>query len=62
MDVKKDRRVRLVPYDALPTEHLLSLHERLFAPLDPKGKRRILDAASRSGWDVRWNGMDGLAA
>jgi hypothetical protein len=48
-------------YAALTTEQLLALHERHFAPLDRKGKRRILDSARRNGWD-RGFGMDGLAA
>jgi hypothetical protein len=48
-------------YTALTTEQLLLLHERHFAPLDRKGKRRIIDSARRNGWD-RCFGMDGLAA
>jgi hypothetical protein len=55
------RRPTRQDYTALTTEQLLVLHERHFAPLDRKGKRRIIDSARRNGWD-RGFGMDGLAA
>ena len=48
-------------FTVLTTEQLLALHERHFAPLDRKSKRRMLDSARRNGWD-RGFGMDGLAA
>ena len=47
--------------EQLSTEELLTLHERLCAPLDPAARTRIVDAAARRGWDRGW-GLDGLAA
>lgn len=36
------------------TEHLLIVYERLFAPLEPKSKQRILASARMHGWDRTW--------
>ena len=36
------------------TEHLLIVYERLFGPLEPKGKQRILEAARTRSWDRAW--------
>jgi hypothetical protein len=56
------RRVAAHGVDATPIEQLLELHERLFAPLDPKGEARLLQSARQGAWSGRWRGMDGLAA
>jgi hypothetical protein len=47
--------------EAASMEDLLRLHERLFAPLDPEGRARMLRAA-RLGASRAWRDMDGLAA
>jgi len=55
------RAIRPDDPEQLSTEELLTLHERLCAPLDPAARTRIVDAAARRGWDRGW-GLDGLAA
>jgi hypothetical protein len=55
------RAIRPDDPEQLSTEELLTLHERLCAPLDPAARTRIVDAAARRGWDGGWS-MDGLAA
>ena len=41
--------------EATPTIELLRLHERAFGPLDPVGKRRMVDTARTHGWDRTWD-------
>ena len=43
-----------IPVDLIPTTELLRLHERECGPLDPIGRRRLLDAARTNGWDRSW--------
>ena len=50
-----------IPVDLIPTPELLRLHERVFAPLDPVGRRRLLETARTNGWDRAWE-SDALAA
>jgi hypothetical protein len=50
-----------IPVDLIPTPELLRLHERIFGPLDPVGKRRLLEIARTHGWDRSWE-SDALAA
>jgi hypothetical protein len=37
--------------DALSTIHLITLHERMFGPLDRRAKARLIAAAHDNGWD-----------
>jgi len=53
-------KARPLDAEALPTEALLALHERHFAPLDRICRERIRDAADPAGRNARWRGMDGL--
>jgi hypothetical protein len=52
----------LANIEAVTTGELLDLHERHFAPLDPRGKQRIADAAILRGWDREWDAVEELAA
>jgi hypothetical protein len=56
----RPREIR-IPVDLIPTVELLRLHERDFGPLDPIGKRRLLQAARTNGWD-RGCETDAIAA
>jgi hypothetical protein len=46
---------RLDSPEELKTIEILALHERVFAPLDPRAKRRIAQNASMNGWDRTWD-------
>jgi hypothetical protein len=50
-----------ISVDLIPTAELLRLHERVFGPLDPVGRRRLLEIARINGWDRSWE-SDALAA
>ena len=50
-----------IAVDLIPTAELLRLHERVFGPLDPVGRRRLLEIARTNGWDRSWE-SDALAA
>ena len=50
-----------IPVDVIPTAELLRLHERVFGPLDPVGRQRLLDIARTNGWDRAWE-SDAVAA
>ena len=56
----RPREIRIA-VDHIPTAELLRWHERVFAPLDPVGKRRLLATARAHGWDRSWE-SDALAA
>ena len=43
-----------IPIDLVPTAELLRLYERVFAPLDSVGRRRLLETARTNGWDRAW--------
>ena len=58
----RDNVVRASAIETARTEDLLALHDRLFAPLDAKGKTRILAVVLARNRPRRWQGMDGLAA
>lgn len=49
-------------FEALRTDELLALHERLFGTLDPKARTRILQTSQARGWNEGWRGQDRLAA
>lgn len=51
--IKGGRRMK--NFEILTTEQLLELHERHFAPLDPKSKQRIVGGARTRGWDRTWD-------
>jgi hypothetical protein len=55
------RVVRNIDPEQLSTREIVDLHERLCAPLDAAARSRIIDGASRRGWDRTWD-MDSLAA
>jgi hypothetical protein len=57
----RTRAIRPDDPEQLSTDELLTLHERLCAPLDPAARTRIADAAAQRGWDRTW-GLDQLAA
>jgi hypothetical protein len=38
-------------YEALSTDEVLRLYEAVFAPLEPRGRRRLLERARLHGWD-----------
>jgi hypothetical protein len=59
MIAKRPKRSSVL-IETLTTEQLLAVHERLFAPLDPVGRARMLATARVSGWDRDWD--DRLAA
>lgn len=56
--------IRSLPTDPerLTTAQLLTLHERLFAPLSRQAKKRMLSAPAALREERGWRGMDGLAA
>jgi hypothetical protein len=54
MRTRKARPQRPNAYAIINTERLLALHEKFFAPLDPKSRRRILTTARVNGWDRGW--------
>ena len=41
--------------DALTTEQILKVYERVFAPLDRKTRARIVATARGNGWDRAWD-------
>jgi len=47
---------------ALATSTILSLHDRLFGPLDRRTRARVLRAARERGWDRSWDDDGPLAA
>jgi hypothetical protein len=46
---------RITSCEHLKTVDILALHEKVFAPLDPRAKRRIAHTASVNGWDRTWD-------
>ena len=38
-------------YESLSTDEVLRVYESVFAPLEPRGRRRILERARLHGWD-----------
>ena len=38
-------------YEALSTDEVLRIYESVFAPLEPRGRRRIRERARLHGWD-----------
>jgi hypothetical protein len=54
-------RATRIPVDLIPTTELLRLYERVFGPLDPVGRLRLLEIARTNGWDRGWE-SDALAA
>ena len=56
--------IRSLPIDPerMTTAQLLTLHERLFAPLSRQAKARMLTAGTTVSEEPFWQGMDGLAA
>lgn len=38
-------------YESLSTDEVLRVYESVFAPLDPRGRRRLLEHARLHGWD-----------
>ncbi|MEX2147711.1 MAG: hypothetical protein WED01_11935 [Candidatus Rokuibacteriota bacterium] len=38
-------------YESLSTDDVLRVYESVFAPLEPRGRRRILERARLHGWD-----------
>jgi len=58
------RRLSIVDPEQLTTTDLLDEHERVFGPLTPQAKARMVRTASAAGFDRSWSWerMDGLAA
>ena len=46
--------------EALTTEQIVVIHERIFGRLEPVAKQRIIQTARMHGWDRDWS--DDLAA
>ena len=38
-------------YESLSTDEVLRVYEAVFAPLEPRGRRRLLERARLHGWD-----------
>jgi len=38
-------------YESLSTDEVLRVYESVFAPLEPRGRRRLLERARLHGWD-----------
>jgi hypothetical protein len=38
-------------YESLSTDEVVRIYESVFAPLEPRGRRRILERARLHGWD-----------
>jgi hypothetical protein len=38
-------------YESLATDEVLRIYESVFAPLDTRGRRRLLERARLHGWD-----------
>ena len=57
---KRAKQTERLELDSLTTEQVVSLHERVFGPLEPKARQRILDTARRRGWG--WKAAVELAA
>jgi len=55
------RPIKMQVLDSLTTDEVLRMHERVFGPLDPKAKRRIVSATHMRGWDRSWSD-EGIAA
>jgi hypothetical protein len=45
------KKKRDADYEALTTDQVLRVHEKLFGPLEARGRRRILERARLHGWD-----------
>ena len=44
-------KTQATDYESLSTDEVLRLYESVFAPLDPRGRRRLLERARLHGWD-----------
>jgi hypothetical protein len=60
--MKKVRRLPIPDPERLTTRELLTAHERVFGPLEPQAKARMLRAVKTGRPEGPWDGMDGLAA
>lgn len=60
--MKKVRRLPNPDPECLTTRELLTAHERMFGPLEPQAKARMLRTVETSRPERSWDGMDGLAA
>jgi hypothetical protein len=45
------RKKQPTDYESLSTDEVLRMYEAVFAPLEPRGRRRILERARLHGWD-----------
>jgi hypothetical protein len=45
------KKKQTTDYDSLSTDEVLRLYEAVFTPLEPRGRRRILERARLHGWD-----------
>ena len=45
------KRTQATDYESLSTDEVLRLYESVYAPLDPRGRRRLLERARLHGWD-----------
>ena len=60
--MKKIRRVSSADPERLTTNELLDQHERVFGPLTPQARQRMVRTALAAGFDRSWEGMERLAA
>jgi hypothetical protein len=49
-------------FDLWTTEQLLAVYEKAFGQLEPRARRRIVEAARTNGWDRSWDDLDLIAA
>jgi len=45
------KKKQATDYESLSTDEVLRIYESVFTPLEPRGRRRILDRAHLHGWD-----------
>jgi hypothetical protein len=45
------KREQATDYESMSTDEVLRIYESVFAPLEPRGRRRLLERARLHGWD-----------
>ena len=56
------KKKQATDYDSLSTDDVLRVYESVFAALDPRARRRILERARLHGWDRTFHDTDVRAA